>query len=114
MAGSSSKPPSEPEVPEFFLATCQGYTLKLQVVPGARKTAVAGRHGDRLKIKVAAVPEKGAANEELLTFLAHLLKVPRKTLHLVGGAASRAKVVAIHDLSPDLGKRLKVLASLPP
>jgi uncharacterized protein (TIGR00251 family) len=101
----------EIDVADFFLATCQGYSLKVHVVPGARKTAVVGLHGDRLKVKVAAPPEKGAANEELLGFLARALQVPRQVVSLTFGAGSRAKVVAVHDLSPDLGPRL--LALLP-
>lgn len=94
---------------DFFQPTCQGYRLKLHVVPGARKTAVAGLHGDRLKVKVAAPPEKGRANEELLAFLARALQVPRQAVHLNSGAGSRAKVVAVHDLSPDLKSRLAAL-----
>ena len=91
---------------DFYQPTCQGYLVKLHVVPGARKTAVAGLHGDRLKVKVAAPPEKGRANEELLEFLTRLLQVPRRVVHLASGATSRTKVVAVHDLSPDLRSRL--------
>lgn len=97
---------------DFFHPTCQGYLLKLHVVPGARKTEVAGLHGDRLKIKVAAPPEKGRANEVLLEFLARSLKVPRQVVHLTSGATSRAKVVAVHDLSPDLRSRLVALPTI--
>jgi uncharacterized protein (TIGR00251 family) len=93
----------------FFQATCQGYVLLVHAVPGASRTEVAGLHGDRLKVKVAAPPVKGAANEELLAFLAKRLKLPKKAVHLLTGAASRAKTVAIHDLSPDLGERLRAL-----
>ena len=94
---------------DFFSPTCQGYLLKIHVVPGARQTAVAGLHGDRLKVKVASPPEKGRANEELLAFLARLLEVPPRAVHLTSGAASRAKVVAVDDLSPDLKSRLMAL-----
>ena len=79
----------ESVVVDFFLPTAQGYLLKIHAVPGARQTAVAGLHGDRLKVKVAASPEKGRANEELLSFLARSLKVPLKALHLTSGATSR-------------------------
>ncbi|MGQ9687847.1 MAG: DUF167 domain-containing protein [Desulfobaccales bacterium] len=92
------------------MPTCQGYLLKVHVVPGTRKTALAGLHGDRLKVKVASAPEKGRANEELLQFLARRLALPRQALHLASGAASRAKVVAVQDLSPDLKFRLQALA----
>jgi uncharacterized protein len=100
-------------VAEFFLPTCQGYLLKVHVVPGARKTGVAGLYGDRLKIKVASPPEKGRANEELLEFLARTLEVPRQAVHLASGSSSRAKVVAVHDLSPQLGSRLAALLPSP-
>ena len=98
---------------DFFLPTCQGYLLKIHVVPGASRTAVAGLHGDRLKVKVAAPPEKGRANEELLAFLARSLKVPPKSLQLTSGVASRTKVVSVHDLSPDLRSRLLALVPEP-
>ncbi len=98
---------------DYFSPTSQGYLVKIHVVPGARQTALAGLHGDRLKVKVAAVPEKGRANEELLAFLARLLKVPQKAVHLTSGATSRSKVVAVHDLSPDLESRLLALVPQP-
>jgi uncharacterized protein (TIGR00251 family) len=94
---------------EFLQPSGQGYLLKIHVVPGARQTAVAGLHGGRLKVKVAAPPEKGRANQELLAFLARVLKVPLQALQLTSGASSRAKVVAIHDPDPGLGSRLEAL-----
>lgn len=96
---------------DFFSSTSQGYILKLHIVPGARQTMVAGLHGDRLKIKVAAAPEKGRANQELLEFLAHTLKVPLKDVRLTSGTTSRAKAVAVLDTSPDLESRLLALLS---
>ena len=97
----------------FFHPTCQGYVLLLRVVPGAQRTEVAGLYGDRLKVRVAAAPEKGAANQELLAFLARVLKVPKNSLRLAGGAQSRSKVVEVLDLSPDLAARLQGLLSPP-
>jgi len=90
----------------FFLSTSQGYILRLTVVPGAQRTQVVGLHGDRLKVRLAAPPEKGAANRELIDFLARALKLPKSSLKLTLGAQSRSKVVAVHDLSPDLSQRL--------
>ena len=51
--------------------------IRLRVSPGARRTAVAGRYGDGWKVRVAAPPEGGRANAELLRHLAGLLGVPR-------------------------------------
>lgn len=96
----------------FFLPTCQGYVLRLTVIPAAPRTEVVGLHGDRLKVRLAAPPEKGAANRELLSFLARRLKLPKTSLRLTLGARSRAKVVEVLDLSPELGARLQSL--LPP
>jgi hypothetical protein len=93
----------------FFLPTCRGYLLRLTVAPGARRTEVVGLLGDRLKLRVAAPPEKGAANQELLAFLAGRLGLPKSALKLTLGAQSRAKVVEVQDLSPDLGARLQNL-----
>ena len=93
----------------FFLPTSQGYILRLTVVPGAQRTQVVGLYGDRLKLRLAAPPEKGAANRELIDFLARCLNLPKSSLKLTLGAQSRAKVVAVYDLSPDLPHRLSSL-----
>jgi uncharacterized protein (TIGR00251 family) len=94
----------------FFSPTSQGYLLRLTVVPGAQRTQVVGLYGDRLKVRLAAPPEKGAANRELLDFLARSLNLPKNSLRLTLGAQSRSKVVVVYDLSPDLSERLARLA----
>jgi hypothetical protein len=96
----------------FFQPTGQGYLLRLTVVPGAQRTQVVGLYGDRLKVRLAAPPEKGAANQELLAFLARTLDLPKHAFKLTLGAQSRAKVVAVHDRSPDLAERLRRLVPL--
>jgi uncharacterized protein (TIGR00251 family) len=90
----------------FFAPTSQGYLLRLTVVPGAQRTQVVGLYGDRLKVRLAAPPEKGAANRELIDFLARSLSLPKSSFKLTLGAQSRSKVVAVCDLSPDLRDRL--------
>jgi uncharacterized protein len=97
----------------FFLPTRQGYILRLTVVPGAQRTQIVGLHGDRLKVRLAAPPEKGAANQELITFLARALDLPKSSLKLTLGAQSRTKVVSVNDLSPDLRDRLNRLVPEP-
>jgi hypothetical protein len=100
-------------VTTFFLPTAQGYVLRLTAVPGAQRTQVVGLYGDRLKVRLAAPPEKGAANQELIAFLAKALDLPKSSLKLTGGAQSRTKVVAVYDLSPDLEERLDRLVPEP-
>ncbi len=84
--------------------------LRLLVTPGARRTEVVGVHGDRLKLRLAAAPEKGAANRELLDYLGRALNLPKTAFRLLG-PQSRSKVVEIRDLSPDLEQRLLGLAA---
>ena len=76
-------------------------TLVVHVVPRARKTEVAGRHGDAIKIKIAAAPVDGAANAELTRFLAERLGVPSSMVRLVGGATARRKTIAVDGLAAD-------------
>lgn len=90
----------------YFLPTGQGYVLRLTVVPGAQRTQVVGLLGDRLKVRLAAPPEKGAANQELIAFLARRLNLPKSSLKLIGGAQSRTKVVTVSDPSSELEERL--------
>jgi len=68
-------------------------TLELSVhaQPGAKRTEVAGLHGDALKIRVAAPALEDRANEALVEFLAERLGVARSDVSLVSGARSRRK-----------------------
>lgn len=70
-------------------------TLTLHIQPGAKRTEVAGPHGDALKIRVAAPPVEGAANAELLAFLGKALEVPAGRIAIKQGATGRRKVVEI-------------------
>ncbi|MGQ0702811.1 MAG: DUF167 domain-containing protein [Gemmatimonadales bacterium] len=72
-----------------------GLRLSIRVQPRARQTELAGTHGEALKIRVAAPPAEGAANAELLRFLAKRLELPRSAIRLVAGAASRNKIVEV-------------------
>jgi uncharacterized protein len=65
------------------------------VQPRASRTELAGRHGDALKVRVAAPPVDGAANEALIRFLADHLDVSRSAVRLEAGATGRIKVLAV-------------------
>ncbi len=65
--------------------------LILHVQPGAKKTEISGQYGDALKIRLAAPPVDGKANDALVAFLATKLSVARSTLSLEAGATSRSK-----------------------
>jgi uncharacterized protein (TIGR00251 family) len=73
--------------------------LVLHVQPGARRTEVAGRHGDAIKVRVAAPPVEGAANAELVRFLAELLGVPRAAVRISSGSRGRRKTVVVEGIT---------------
>ncbi len=81
-------------------------TLTVHVVPRARRTEVAGRHGDAIRIRLAAPPVDGAANAELVRFLAERLGLPRRAVAIRSGATGRRKTVAITGVTGDAAARV--------
>lgn len=75
--------------------------LAVHAQPGAGRTELVGRHGDAVKIRVAAPPEKGRANEALVAVLAEAFGVPEKQVTVVSGQASRSKRFRIDGIEPD-------------
>lgn len=80
---------------DWFRRHDQVVTLTLHVQPGAKRSELAGLHGEALKIRLAAPPVEGRANEALLKFVAQLFDVPPRQVELKQGGQSRHKVVAI-------------------
>lgn len=69
--------------------------LALSVVPNAQRTAVDGLHDGALRVRLAAPPVDGKANDTLLRWLAGELGLPRRALELVRGAGARRKAVEV-------------------
>jgi len=76
--------------------------LVVHVQPRARRSEAAGRHGDAWKVRLAAPPVDGAANEELVRFLAEQLGVPRRAVRITAGLTARRKTVEIDGLADEL------------
>lgn len=74
--------------------------LRLRVVPGASRSQIVGRHGDAWKVRVAAPPERGAANEAVVRLLAEALSVPRGRISVVSGQVARDKIVELKGFEP--------------
>lgn len=85
------------------------FCLSLHIQPGAKKSSVAGLHGEALKIRLAAPPVDGKANTALVVFVAELLQLPRAAVSLKSGQTSRQKVLRVEGVDE---KRLADLASL--
>jgi hypothetical protein len=75
-------------------------------VPRARRTGIAGRHGDAIRIRLAAPPVDGAANTELVRFLAERLRVPRSAVAIRGGATGRRKTVSVTGVTTEQATRV--------
>lgn len=75
--------------------------ILLRAAPGAQRTQIVGRHGDAWKIRIAAAPERGKANDEVRAFLARLAGVRRGDVTIVTGAGSRDKLVDVEGVSQE-------------
>ena len=75
--------------------------LHVHVQPGAGRTAVVGRHGNALKVRVAAPPQAGRANDASAALLAEEFGLRAAQVELVGGASSREKRFRISGIELD-------------
>ncbi|MCK9467891.1 MAG: DUF167 family protein [Porticoccaceae bacterium] len=75
-----------------------GLVLQCHIQPGASRDAIAGVHGDRLKVQVASPPVDGKANDRLVRFIAKTLGVAKSRITVVRGHSSRQKTLHIADL----------------
>jgi uncharacterized protein (TIGR00251 family) len=71
--------------------------LTLYIQPGAKKTELAGQHDGHHKLRVAAPPVEGAANKEVLRFVAEHLGLPKSAVKLVSGEKSRLKTIEFDE-----------------
>ena len=75
-----------------------GVLLFIRLQPGARRSALCGEHGGRLKIAISAPPLEGRANDALTEWLAGQLGVARRQVSIAAGAHSREKTVRIDGI----------------
>jgi uncharacterized protein (TIGR00251 family) len=80
--------------------------LTVHAQPGAGRTAVVGRHGTALKVKVAAPPDGGRANEAVTKLLAETFGVKAAQVVLASGESSRHKRFRITGVESDDVRRL--------
>ncbi len=70
--------------------------LKIRVIPNAKRRRVE-REGEKIKVYVCSLPERGKANRELIEALSEHFKVKKSSVKIVSGAASREKVIEIDE-----------------
>ena len=84
---------------ELHIQLCRGSL-------GPSKTSIAGLHGDRLKLRLAARPVDGEANRALVRFLADVLGVTQRDVEILRGASGRSKTVQVRGAGPGAAARL--------
>jgi uncharacterized protein (TIGR00251 family) len=79
-----------------------GVRLLLHVQPRASRTELAGQFGDALKIRIASPPVEGAANAELVRFLAETLGVRAAAVEILSGETGRRKAIKVSGVTVEL------------
>jgi uncharacterized protein len=83
----------------------QSTRLRVRVIRGSTRPGIVGRHGEAWKVRVAAAPERGRANEAVLDLLAETLSLQRRDVSLVAGHRSRDKIVDVDGIGEDETRR---------
>jgi uncharacterized protein (TIGR00251 family) len=78
----------------------------VRVQPRASRSEVIGTHGDAIRVRLAAPPVEGAANDALVALLAEALGVRQRDVRIVSGHASRSKVVEVDGVAAEAVRRL--------
>ncbi|MFZ5563971.1 MAG: DUF167 domain-containing protein [Thermodesulfobacteriota bacterium] len=84
--------------------TLSTLSFPLLVVPRSSKNLVVGGHDNALKIKITAPPVEGKANEMCVAFLSRVMGLPKASITIISGAASRRKEVRL-TFAPDAAGR---------
>jgi hypothetical protein len=98
----------------FFETTSQGFIVRIRLQPNSSACGVSGCFvlpdgSEYLKVNIISVPEKGKANQELITWLAKKLKIAKSDLTIVSGELDRYKKLLITNTSDHI---LPLLTSL--
>ena len=75
-------------------------TFAVQVAPRASRSEIVGEHNGALRVRLAATPVDGAANEELVCTLARAFDVPRSAIEMMAGHTSKLKTLRVTGLKP--------------
>jgi uncharacterized protein (TIGR00251 family) len=97
LSTADTSAPLPPPLPPYARQVGADLELRLKVVPGARRAALAGVLGDRLKVRVTAPPEDGRANRAVLDLVSTWLG--GASVELVSGQATPLKTIRVRDRS---------------
>ncbi|HEX8878080.1 MAG TPA: DUF167 domain-containing protein [Phycisphaerales bacterium] len=83
----------------FLTTSGPDVLIRLKVVPGSSRDALGGVLGERLKVKVAAAPEHGKANDAVCGLIARLLDVKPRDVTVESGTTSPEKTIRVRSIS---------------
>ena len=86
-------------------AVADGVEIAVQVQPRASRTELQGVHGGAIKLRLAAPPVDGEANEELVRFLARRLGVPQRAVTILRGATGKQKRVRVEGVTVEIAQK---------
>jgi len=78
-----------------FCEDSRGLSFGVRVVARASRSEITGEQGGALRVRIAAAPVAGAANQELIKLLAKSFKLPKNAVQIISGSTSKNKVVRI-------------------
>ena len=93
-----------------------GAMLAVHVQPGAGRTEVVGRHGDALKIRVAAPPTGNRANDAVVELVAREFAIKEADVVVTSGASNQEKRLQLTGVDVRAAERVvdRLLASAGP
>ena len=92
-----------------FSEDSRGLTFTVRIVPRASRSEITGEQSGALRVRIAAAPVAGAANQELIKLLAKSFKLPKNAVQIISGSTSKNKIVRIQGGD---ATRLQQLVSL--
>lgn len=84
-----------------YTAKDNGITFTVRVQPRASQSKIVGEIEGSLKVKIAAPPVDGEANEELIRFLSKWFEVPKRQIEIISGETAKNKIIRIHGLTSE-------------
>jgi uncharacterized protein len=87
--------------------------LEVRIQPGAKKNKIVSLENNILKVKIAAPPVEGKANQKLIDFLSDIIDIPKSNITIKVGLTGKRKIIEIKDMSSEeLRRRLESMVTL--
>jgi uncharacterized protein (TIGR00251 family) len=81
--------------------------ITTRVIPNTSRSEIVGREDGAWKIRLAAPPVDGKANDALIRFLADILDLAPSEIDIVKGHSSKTKILSVHMAEEDVATALK-------